>query len=304
MRFVRSILALMTVAMVIGCRAGDHSGDPSPARAGASAFVAPPPTEEPSLLAGAPITFRTSDGATLAGDLYLAKERRSPAVVLVHRQFRDRGEWRPLVDALRSAKSPPTVLAFDLRGQGESRLPPAQPAQKRAATSSAEDVRAAIAAVLEATGGATSGIVLIGSSLGAALVSQAAVSEPKVVALGMISPGMDLDGQDALHPFATVRELPAFIAMAADDNVSKEPVALLERIAKSGTIKRYPGAGHGADALGAQAPALFTDLEGWLESVRDAKPIPRALEGAPARGALVAEPTGKRARASTGGGRP
>ena len=62
------------------------------------------------------------------------------------------------------------------------------------------DVHAAVSHALEASEQKARGVVLIGSSLGAALVAKVAWTEPKVTALALVSPGAAIDG---------VRRLPA-----------------------------------------------------------------------------------------------
>lgn len=265
--------ALAAVA-VAGCRAGESPTRPSAPPASASATPPAPPRAAVPPTPATPVTFGTKDGAALAGDLYLAADHSAPALVLVHRRYRDRSEWKPLVDALRTADKRYTVLAFDLRGEGASKLPPKQHADT-APAHMRDDVRAAIDKVLDATGHQTRGIVLAGSSLGAALVAQVAFAEPKVVALALISPGMNIAGQDGLHPYADVRDLPTFLAGAVDDNVARQPLAILDKMARSKTLQRYPGTAHGADNLGASDAALWSDLESWLMNVYDEKPRPR-----------------------------
>ncbi len=266
-------IAAFVVLAVAGCHAGQtdaHRSAPAPAASASAAPARAPVPPTPST----PVTFGTRDGAALAGDLYLAADRSAPALVLVHRRFRDRSEWKPLIDALCTADKRYTILAFDLRGEGASKLPPKQHADK-APEHMRDDVRAAIDKVFDATGNATPAVVLAGSSLGAALIAQVAFDEPKVVALALISPGMSIAGQDALHPYADVKNLPTFIAAAQDDNVAREPLKILENMSKAKTVERYPGSAHGADDIGAATPALWSDLESWLMSVYDQKPGPR-----------------------------
>lgn len=265
------LIALLALLLVggAGCRSGETAAKKAPPPVASVQPSRPvvPPTPV------APVTFASDDGAALSGDLYLAADRAAPSLVLVHRRYRDRSEWKSLVDTLRTADKRYTILAFDLRGEGASKLPPKENPEK-APDHMQADVRAAIAKVEDATGHATRGIVLAGSSLGAALIAQVAFDEPKVVALAMISPGMTIAGQDVLHPYADVRNLPTFIAAADDDFVAREPLKMLEKMAEAGTVKRYPGAAHGADSLAATAP-LWSDLAAFLAKVHDEAPTER-----------------------------
>jgi pimeloyl-ACP methyl ester carboxylesterase len=208
------------------------------------------------------------------GDLYLAADPTSPSVVLVHRYMGDRSEWQPLIDALVRADKRYTLLAFDLRGQGASKLPagekPNAPAERMTA-----DVRAAIAHVVQVTGGKTRGVVLVGSSLGAALISAVSFGEPRVTALALISPGAAVAGVDVYRPYAEVRNLPAFIAGSTKDPVSREPLEALAKMAMRGTVRRYSVDRHSAGHLGAAEPELWKDLVGWLMDVYGEAPVER-----------------------------
>lgn len=220
------------------------------------------------------VHFKTADGQQLAGDLYLAGDHSAPAVVLVHRQGGTRDEFAPLVKRLIRADKRFTVLAFDLRGAGES-PPPLHPPELDPGKPGAQDVRAAIAEVLRASGQQTRGVVLVGSSLGAALVSRVAFSEPKVTALALISPGAAIDGVAIYQPYAQVRNLPTFLADCSDDDISKAPLNALSHMAMAGTVKHYAGRYHSAGAIGGAHPELWKDLESWLMSVFDEKPVER-----------------------------
>ncbi len=194
--------------------------------------------------------------------------------MLVHKQGGARDEFAPLVQRLIRADKRFTVLAFDLRGAGDS-PPPLHEATLDPGEPGTQDVHAAIAEVLEASGQKARGVVLVGSSLGAALVSRVAFSEPKVTALALISPGSAIDGVAIYQPFAQVRNLPAFLAASGEDEISKAPLNALSRMAMAGTVKSYAGRVHSAGAIGAAHPELWKDLESWLMSVYDDKPVKR-----------------------------
>lgn len=297
----RPVVAAIALALVAGgC---DSSGGPPPAPAASAAPAAaprpvpPPPTEKK------PVTFTSEDGATLAGDLYLAGPE-APAVVLVHRLFGDRSEFAPLVELLRRGDQRYTVLAFDLRGHGDSKEPEQDPKSKKPARrddSKAElraDVDAAIRHVLEAGGGKAPGVVLVGSSFGATLVSLVAFERARVTALALVSPGASIRGVDIYRPYSEVRNLPTFIAAAKEDTVAREPLDALARMAQRGMVKRYPGARHAAQFLGQEHEQLWKDLQAWLASVRTEKPVERrSLYFAPGKEPKAAKRTaGARAR--------
>lgn len=272
----RSVLSSLTGALALsvlalGCESGKT---PAPS---STAVAQPSPALQPGKRAPTPkqaVHFETADGQQVAGDLYLAANHSAPAVVLVDRRGRGRGEFAPLVQRLVRADKRFTVLAFDLRGAGES-PPPLHPPELDPGQPGTQDVRAAIAEVLRASGQRARGVVLVGSSLGAALVSRVAFSEPKVTALALISPGAAIDGVAIYQPYAQVRNLPTFLAACSGDEISKAPLEALSRMAMAGTVKRYPGRYHSAGTIGRAHPELWKDLESWLMGVFDEKPVKR-----------------------------
>jgi pimeloyl-ACP methyl ester carboxylesterase len=196
---------------------------------------------------------------------------------LVHRHHGDRQEFAPLIARLTRSSRRYAVLAFDLRGHGASK-PPVKAKPKIGVLEAEQylaDVHAAVRHALEASGQKARGVVLIGSSLGAALVAKVAWTEPKVTALGLVSPGAAIEGFDVYRPYAEVRNLPTFLAGASEDTVSREPLDALSRMALNGTVKRYTSAMHAAGWLGDEHPELWQELEEWLMSVYDAPIVER-----------------------------
>jgi pimeloyl-ACP methyl ester carboxylesterase len=265
------ISALTLVVFAVGCNSGKTPA-PAPTIAArptqAPAKSGPPPTPKRD------VHFKTADGEMLAGELYLAADHSAPAVVLVHRQDGSQSEFKPLVQRLAKADKRFTLLAFDRRGSGAS-PPPLHPGKLDPGELGSQDVQAAIHEVLEESGGRARGVVLVGSSLGAALVSRVAYSEPKVTALALISPAAAIDGVDVYHPYAQVRNLPTFLAASSDDIISRSPMDALAHMAMAGTVKRYSGRYHSAKLLGDAHPELWKDLEAWLMGEFDEKPMKR-----------------------------
>lgn len=289
----------MLLLLAVGCRAGNR---PAPASTG-SAHPSAPATSAAALTPKREVRFKTADGQLLDGDLYLAEDHSAPAVVLIHHYGGDRSEFAPLVDLLRRADKRYTVLAFDCRGAGD--VPPAlHPGKLDAGELGSQDLRAAIHEVIRQTGGHARGVVLVGSSFGAALASKVAFDEPKVMALALISPGAAIQNVDIYHPYAQVRNLPTFLAGAADDNVSRMPLQYLSRMAIAGTVKRYPGSVHWPKLIGDAHPELWKDLESFLMRVFKDKPEPRhSLYYAPGKqpGAKKGKHPGVKPRAANEG---
>jgi pimeloyl-ACP methyl ester carboxylesterase len=266
----RRLAGFAVIALLaLGCDSGGSARRAPPPAAAAPSAVPPQPPPTPKK----PVTFSSEDGAALEGDLYLAADPSAPSAVLVHRLDGDRSELAPLAERLSRAPKRFTVLSFDLRGHGKSKAP--ANAKLGDTSSLSKDVDAAIAEVLEVTKNKTRGIVLVGTSLGAALVSEVAFKQPKVTALGLISPGVSIAGHDLYRPYAEVRNLPTFVAGAKQDNVASLTVDTLEKMATNGTVKRYDGDRHSASYLGAEHPELWNDLEDWMMTAFDLAPVER-----------------------------
>lgn len=253
--------------LALACDSGG-SGEPKPATT-ASAPVLPAPPAPPPPTPKTATTFASKDGAALSGDLYLARPD-APAVLLVHRLHGDRSELSPLAERLARAEKRYTVLSFDLRGHGDSKAPEKDKAQQPRRF--VADVEAAMAHVSERAESPVPRLVLVGSSFGATLVSLVASQEPKVSALALISPGGAIEGVDLYTPYAAVRERPTFLAGAEDDNVTRDPLAALAKMAKRGTHKTFGGKAHSAGHLAAAHASLWEELERWLVSVYDEPP--------------------------------
>jgi pimeloyl-ACP methyl ester carboxylesterase len=268
---------LAALLLAAACRSGapEQGEKPTPP---AEPPPAPKPAE-PGPTPGKPITFSSEDGAALAGEVYVAAPG-APAVVLVHRLLGDRSEFQPLVERLRKSERRASILSFDLRGHGASKEPETKPAKAPSKAELARDVEAAIAQVSNNA----RGIVLVGSSFGATLATLVAFEQPKVTGLGLVSPGSGIYGVDLLRPYAEVRNLPTLVAGAEQDTIAKQPLEVIGGMAQRGTVKRYSGSRHGAQFLGEEQPELWQDLEQWIASIWEEKPVPRvSLKYAPGK---------------------
>ncbi len=140
----------------------------------------------PAVAAGTRVTFTSTDGTALAGELFEASARPAPGVVLVHMLSRHKGDWHGLPDQIRDAGI--TTLTIDLRGHGGSSGSPGDlPAM-------VQDVRAAVRWLASRPNVRPDAIAIVGASLGASLALLGAVDLPQVRALGLLSPSLDYRG--------------------------------------------------------------------------------------------------------------
>ena len=146
--------------------------------------------------AGTRVTFSSTDGTALTGELFEAARPsafapgasadRSPGVVLVHMLSRSKSDWHGLPDRIREAGI--TALAIDLRGHGGS---------SGSATELApmvQDVRAAAHWLAARSSVRPDAIAIVGASIGASLALLAAAELPSVRAIGLLSPSLDYRG--------------------------------------------------------------------------------------------------------------
>jgi len=282
---MRLLAACVAVGVgLVACSSGDAGKDAAKAVPSTAPVTSAEPPHAPPLTPET-VTFETADKIPLSGTLYLSKDAAAPLLILVHRFRGERAEWDGLTQRLAAAKRRYTILSFDLRGHGASRSASGKTQLDwgtmgpKDVPKFVQDVHAAVRYLTERTKNPSPRVVLVGSSLGAAIVARAGSEDAHVVALGLVSPGAAIEGFDVYHPFADVRTVPSFLAGAKQDNVSREPVDALSRMAKeSATVKNYEGRGHGAFGLAAEGDALWADLEAWLDGVFEKEPTVREIK--------------------------
>ena len=138
---------------------------------------------------GRPVTLASSDGVTIAGEVFESSFRtgdRSPGVLLVHMLTRNRNEWGSLPDRLRDAGF--TALTIDLRGHGQSG------GSSQDLQAMVGDVRAAAQWLSSRPNVRGDAIAIVGASLGASLALLASVDLPQVRFLALLSPSIDYRG--------------------------------------------------------------------------------------------------------------
>jgi alpha-beta hydrolase superfamily lysophospholipase len=136
------------------------------------------------------VTFRTVDGVLLSGSFYEANPKPAPAVVLVHMLTRNRRDWEPV--AARLSSEGIAALTFDLRGHGESTPSPTEEGASPAAM--VRDVAAARQFLGARHDVARERSGIAGASLGANLALLAAVTDPTIRSVVMLSPTLDYRG--------------------------------------------------------------------------------------------------------------
>ena len=203
-----------------------------------------------------PVSFETSDGFTLKGDLTSSADANAPVAILLHMYRSNRSAWSPLVPELAAAGF--TVLAIDQRAHGESKQRRGERVDVAAipradfgklVRDGVRDVKAATR-YLARQGLATDRIVLIGASYGCSVSLLSAQEVEGVRALVLLSPGTNYFGVDVL---GTARSFPGpiLVVAAEDDRQAVESARVIAaRHRGAGDPEIYRSGGHGTRLFG------------------------------------------------------
>jgi len=209
-------------------------------------------SRQPSL----PVSFETSDGFVLKGDLTSAADTNAPVAILLHMYRSNRSAWAPLVPDLLAAGF--TVLAIDQRAHGESQqrrgekvdvatVPPAAFAEL--VREGVRDVEAAVR-YLSGRGLATDRIVLVGASYGCSVSLLSAGEVVGVRALVLLSPGTNYFGVDVTGAASSFPG-PLLVVAAEDDRDAAQNARIIAtRHRGADDLEIYSSGGHGTHLFG------------------------------------------------------
>jgi pimeloyl-ACP methyl ester carboxylesterase len=203
-----------------------------------------------------PVSFETSDGFVLKGDLTSAADVNAPVAILLHMYRSDRSAWAPLVPELVAAGF--TVLAIDQRAHGDSQQRDGETVNVATIPRAAfgemvrdgiHDVKAAVR-YLAGQGLATDRIVLIGASYGCSVSLLSAEAVEGVRALVLLSPGTNYFGIDVVAA-ASRFPGPLLVVAAEDDRRAVESARIITaRHQGSDDLEIYRSGGHGTRLFG------------------------------------------------------
>lgn len=215
-------------------------------------------------LAAAGITFPTEasvatpDGAKLAA-VWGIPAKSTRGVVFVHQYGRNKEDWQFLAEKL--YRDGNAVLAVDLRGHGANLAAGAPELAAADFQAMTGDVGAAIAQ-LQARG--ITRVCLVGAELGANLAVNAAVDNPAVVSLVLLSPGMEYRGIIAADAVKRYGARPVALVAGTDDVYGARSAATLDATAVGEhTFQLLDAAGKGTKMLN-RAPTLEGWIVGWI----------------------------------------
>jgi dienelactone hydrolase len=206
--------------------------------------------------AGRSVQFRAEDGRVLTGLMMEASQRPSPAVVLVPMLGKSKEDWQNVAQRLADANI--AALAIDLPA---STLP-----EEPALVSGWQtDIRAAISYLASRPDIRPGSIGVAGASLGANLAALAAVADPRVRAVALVSPSLDYRGVRIEAPMRQYGARPALLLASLHDPYAARTVRDLSKNAPGPREVRWAqAAAHGTRLLAAE-PDLVRAMVEWFQ---------------------------------------
>jgi len=206
--------------------------------------------------AGRTVTFRAGDGRMLTGLFLEASQRPAPAVVLVPMLGRSRDDWQGVAQRLADAHI--SSLAIDLPSSSI-------PGDAQALVAWHADIRAALdhlSGRADVRGGS---LGVAGASLGANLAVLAAVADPRVRSLALVSPSLDYRGVRIETPMRQYAARPALLIASLRDPLAARTVRELTRNPPGLREARWAEATAHGTALLAREPDLIRALVEWFQ---------------------------------------
>lgn len=185
------------------------------------------------------ITFSTQDKEVIAANFYRAN---SPVgAILVHQLSADKSTYNDLATELQ--KNNINALAIDLRGHGKSSGELAL-FSKEDFNNMQLDVQAA-KNYLENSG--VNKIFVVGASIGANTAINFGVSNPDVLGVVALSPGLDYRGVETSQNAKKI-SVPVLIVVSNEDSYAfQSSNTLYSELKGDKNLKIYKGAGHGTN---------------------------------------------------------
>lgn len=229
------------------------------------------------------VNFSTSDGVRIVGDFLKAEGEY--AVLLLHMMPKDRTSYKNFAQKLKNAGI--SSLAIDLRGHGGSEEGPTgyQRFVDADHQNSICDLRAA-SNFLEKQGFEIQHQLVVGASIGANLALQFAAENNELLAVGLLSPGLDYKGIRA-EPLARNLKVNQSILIAASEDDIRSPKSTESGEVMNNNVHMsryliglvpeelnkklivYKNAGHGTDMFGVEEPDLEVEIIRFLKNATE-----------------------------------
>ena len=223
--------------------------------------AAPPPTADP-LVADATakeVGFKTEDQVDIKGTYYPPSnpQGQGPAILLVHGLDGNKESWQAFATAAQKAGY--AVLAFDIRGHGES-------GGGKFHDQMVQDLDAALNWMANRPEINGDRLGIVGATLGANLALREGSLNPKVKSVVMLSPGLDYEGITTVDALATYGQRAVmFVATENDTYAADTARNLNSRALGQHQLQIYPGSQQGIEVFQAQV-GLTPMVLAWFSS--------------------------------------
>jgi pimeloyl-ACP methyl ester carboxylesterase len=247
MRLSLFLSALLLLFSLTAC--SSSSSNPAPAAAPDPLLVDSSPK---------PVELTTEDQLSIKATYYPVTNSPAPALLLVHMVNSNKDVWQKF--ATTAQQDGYAVLAIDLRGHGESS------GESYDYDAMPVDVATALNWLTNRPEIAADRIGLVGASIGANLVLNAAGNDTNIKSVILLSPGLDYSGITANAALASYDKRPVMFVAAENDTYSADSARTLNSLALGQhQLQIYPGNDHGTALLNAQA-GLTPMMLAWFKT--------------------------------------
>jgi pimeloyl-ACP methyl ester carboxylesterase len=218
---------------------------------------------------GEPVSYSTEDGVTIHGRLFLPPEGKEilGGIVFVHEPMRTAREWTYMAEKM--AKHGFYGLIFDLRGHGLSLMQGEEELDREMFgpeefSAMVHDVVASVGRMRAEAAVDADRVHLAGSDLGGSLAVLAAIDDPAVRSVAMLSPGLGYDGVNMVKKVAAYGKRNLMLVYSSEDSYSRKSAGFFQREARGAVhVETYYGVGHGTKML-SREPKLETLMTAWF----------------------------------------
>ena len=203
------------------------------------------------------ITLKAHDGAALSATVYPAQAATPPGILLIPRRSGDRQVWSGFSTFLQAMGY--TVLAMDMpESKGDKNGPDME--------SLRADVESGRRVLLE-KGADPKNLAVIGEGFGGLAALHFAVQEPSMQAVVVLSPGLEINGLNAMAAIEKLHDCPVLLITTQNDSYADSSAAAM-KAAAPGFIEyqRFSGAAQGADIFAYHANAMHQIIL-WLQPI-------------------------------------
>jgi acetyl esterase/lipase len=206
--------------------------------------------------------LQASDGVAIAASVGVPAKGAQNGVLFVHMSGRNREDWAPVADKF--YRQGMMVLTVDLRGHGANVTTETAPTLTVADWAAMlEDVKAGVAELRKR--GAQK-VAIIGAEVGANLALLAAVDDPAIASVALLSPGLDYKGLVTGEAAKRYGARPILFVASKDDAYGLRSATTLDSLSTGPhTLQVFEAAGKGTRMFNRE-PSLESQLLGFINT--------------------------------------